>query len=364
MSVQSAGTPLAIPDDPEALTSEWLTMALRARGSIADVAVTAVTCEPFGVVGWSTRLARLTLTYDRANAQAPATLITKFSAPDPSTRQFFKRFYEREVFFYETLAARVPPRVPYCYYADYDPLTCAHVLLLEDLAPARAGDIWSGVGVDAAREYIELIAGLHATWWDAPELDTLLLRYPAPGATFARGYSERFEPGLRVMRPYLDRTTCELAGRIQASLQERWARHSLAPRTLIHWDAHAANVTLPSIDGGAFAVLDWQNWTVARGMWDVCRFCILSLPIAERRSAESALIEHYTKTLAELGVPAYPIDRAMTDYLDMMPLQFAQQLRFFGGMHHWNDERRSWVAAITPRVAAALHDAADGGGLD
>ena len=68
MSGQSAGASLAIPDDPGALTSEWLTMALRVRSSIADAVVIAVTCEPIGVVGWSTRLARLTLTYDRIAA--------------------------------------------------------------------------------------------------------------------------------------------------------------------------------------------------------------------------------------------------------------------------------------------------------
>jgi hypothetical protein len=44
-----------------------------------------------------------------------------------------------------------------------------------------------------------------------------------------------------------------------------------------------------------------------------------------------------------------------------MPLQFAQQLRFFGSIEQWDDVRRTWVAAVTPRVVAALQDAAVAG---
>jgi hypothetical protein len=352
------------PDGPEAMTAEWLTTVLRWSGAVAEAAVTSFTWEALGAEGWTTRMARVTLAYDRAADGAPATLIAKFSAQDAGTRAFFGRFYEREVFFYRSIAPYVPLRVPYCYHADYDSSTLAHVLLLEDMAPAAAGDWISGISVDVAMEYTRRMAVLHAQQWQSPRLVALLARYPVPGATFAQGYAERFAGGISVMRPYLDTATCALAKRLQRGLQERWRRQSTGPQTLIHWDAHAANLLLPSINGGVFAVVDWQNWTVGRGIWDVTRFCILSLPVAERRAAEGDIVALYTKTLATFGVRDYPFANALADYQDAMPLQFAQQLRFFGSMPHWDDARRAWVAAITPRVVAALHDAAAAGLID
>jgi hypothetical protein len=364
MMDQPARARLAIPQGPKALTPEWLTSALHASGTSADATVTSVTWELIGDQGWTTRIARITLTYDQAGTGTPATLMAKFSAQDARTRQFFRRFYEREVFFYRVIAPHVPLRVPHCYYADYDPSVQAHVLLLEDMAPAVAGGVGSGISVDVALEYTCRIAELHAQWWESPTLDALVVRFPVPGATFARGYTERLEAGIGVMSPYLDHATRSLAARLQAGLQERWIRQSAAPRTLIHWDAHAANLMLPSVNGGTFTAIDWQNWTVARGIWDVARFCILSLPIAERRAVECDIVALYTKTLVTLGVRHYPFAMAMADYRDVMPLQFAQQLRFFGSMRHWDEARRAWVAAITPRVVAALQDAAVAGSLD
>jgi Phosphotransferase enzyme family len=360
---QPAGARPAIPQAPEALTPEWLTTALRSGGASADAAVTAVSWGSVGEQGWTTRMARLTLTYDRAGDGMPATLMAKFSASDARTRHFFRRFYEREVFFYRVIAPLVPLRVPRCYFADYDPSAQAHVLLLEDMAPAAAGSMGSGVSVDVALEYTCRIAEAHAQWWESPALDALLVRFPVPGAEFSRGYAERFEAGIRVMSPHLDHATRSLAARLQTGLQERWRRQSTAPRTLIHWDAHAANFMLPSVHGGPFTVLDWQNWTVARGIWDVARFCILSLPIAVRREVECDVVARYTVTLARHGVRHYPLAQAMADYRDAMPLQFAQQLRFFGSMQHWDETHDAWVAAVTPRVVAALQDAAVAGGL-
>jgi Phosphotransferase enzyme family len=356
--------PLDVPASPEAITPAWLTDALCAGGVIADAVVTSIGREVFGTQGWTTQMARLALTYDGHYSRAPTTLVAKCSAEDVGTRRFFGRFYERELFFYRSIAPDVPLRVPRCYYADYDPSTLSHVILLEDMAPAVVGDHIGGIGVDVAAAYTRCIATLHARWWESPQLADLAARYPAPGLTFARGYATRLARGLEAMRPHLDRTTCRLAERLQGGLQERWARQSTEPRTLIHWDAHAANLMLPSPSGGAFAVVDWQNWTVARGIWDVARFCALSLPVEARRASDRDMVALYAETLATLGIRDYPVERAWADYLDAMPLQFAQQVRFFGSLQPWTDGRRAWVTAIAPRIVAALHDAAEAGVFD
>jgi hypothetical protein len=352
---------LAIPKGAEAMTPAWLTEALRASGVITEAVVTSSTGQAMGAFGWTTQMARLHLTYNRPETGAPDTIVVKVSAQEAGTRHFFRRFYQREVDFYREVAPHVPLRVPRCYYADYEASTHDHVLLLEDMIPSVAGDAIAGVKVEVAMAYTRAIAALHAQWWESEHLTALAERYPAHGAAFARGYAERLEAGLLVMHPYLDSTTQARARRLQDRLQERWLHQTTAPRTLIHWDAHAANLLCPSSCGGEFAIVDWQNCVVSRGMWDVTRFCVLSLPVEERRAAQRDIVAMYAATLAEHGVRGYGFGPCFADYQALMPLQFAQQLRFFANMQSWDAGRCAWVAAITPRVVAALHDAADAG---
>ena len=50
-----------------------------------------------------------------------------------------KAAYAHEVRFYQELAQQTELPTPVCYYSDIDLETGWHVLLLEDLAPARTG---------------------------------------------------------------------------------------------------------------------------------------------------------------------------------------------------------------------------------
>jgi hypothetical protein len=203
--------PIVIPNGPEAMTPAWLTTALRASGVTTRAAVTSVTWQPLGGQGRTTQLARLTLTYSRPEAGAPATLVTKSSAREASTRHFFGRFYAREVAFYRWVAPAVPLHVPHCYYADYEAALHAHVLLLEDLAPVRTDDLLQGVSVDIAAAYTRCMAIFHAHWWEQPRLKTLAVHFPPHGVRFAEGNAAHLARGLAVMRLYLSQKTCSLA---------------------------------------------------------------------------------------------------------------------------------------------------------
>src|SRR5262249_12652812 len=135
-------TTAAFPTTIDALTPSWLTIALREQAGLGDASVTAVRTEPIGQgVGILCQLARLHLTYDRAAADAPATVIAKIPTLEPQTRQMVAlfQFYEREVHFYRELASRVSLPGPRCYYAAHDPAGNDFVLLIEDLGDARIG---------------------------------------------------------------------------------------------------------------------------------------------------------------------------------------------------------------------------------
>ena len=139
--------------DPARITADWLTAALRASGTAGDASVTDVRRERTGtgLVGQSVRF---TLTWDRAAAGLPATVVGKFPAPDGKSRERGRTGgeYEREIRFYSDLAARAGVRVPGCHLAAYDTETADFTLLLDDLAPARQGDQLTGCDVGQARD--------------------------------------------------------------------------------------------------------------------------------------------------------------------------------------------------------------------
>jgi hypothetical protein len=351
---------MRLPDRPHDITSTWLTDALRHAGVLRQAVVTDVHVKLLDTTGLSTQIARLTLSYDRVEVGTPSTLILKCSATEPSLQQFFARFYAREVAFYQTIAPTLPIRVPRCYGAAFDAVTLGHVLLLEDLWPAVAGDPTHGVSADVAAVYTRLMATLHAAWWEHPQLDALARTFAPHGSAFAAAYADLLDAGLAVMQPYVAPDTARLARALQRDLQPRWDRQSQPPRSLIHWDAHAANCLWHPHEVEKMAIVDWQNCAVSRGIWDVVRFCVLSLPIDTRRVVARDIVALYVDTLADYGVRHYAHARAWSDYQTLLPLQFAQQLRFFGTVQHWDDDRRHWVAATAPRVIAALHDAASG----
>ena len=90
-----------------------------------------------GITG---HLVRLQIDYDQEEAAAPHSLIAKFFSPLPDVRAQFHLmgFYEREVRFYEQLAAFTPARTPRCYFSNFNAESVFSILLLEDPAPARA----------------------------------------------------------------------------------------------------------------------------------------------------------------------------------------------------------------------------------
>ena len=170
---------MKIPISPTELTSEWLTEALREGGVINQASVASVATQVMGNEEGLTgtgQMLRLRVTYDRAEADAPQSLIANLSSPDPDVRAFFHspESYGREVRFYQDLANQVALRTPHCYYSALDSETGWCVLLLEDLAPIRSGGKnYAFCSLEEADLAIAEIARFHATWCESPRLAKL-----------------------------------------------------------------------------------------------------------------------------------------------------------------------------------------------
>ena len=188
---------MEIPHSPADLSSSWLTMALQYGHTIGNGAVIEFELSPpEAEKGFYGQIVRLKLTYDPPELDGPRTMIAKFSSSNPEMRQRpnTKAAYEREVRFYQKVARENLLPVPTCYYADIDMKSGWHVLLLEDLAPARSGSRTKGCSQTEARIAIRHIARFHAHWWENPKLDNYNWLTGAPGipgdAELAHGVNE------------------------------------------------------------------------------------------------------------------------------------------------------------------------------
>lgn len=135
-----AGFPL----NPDELTPEWLTDALRKDGCIERARVASLSYEVIGEgVGFLGQIARITPSYDVLEDGAPRTLIGKFPGADEGARQLagMYGFYLCEVNAYRHLTPHVAIRTPRCYFSAISDDATTFLLLLEDLgAGGRMGD--------------------------------------------------------------------------------------------------------------------------------------------------------------------------------------------------------------------------------
>ncbi|NUU25828.1 MAG: phosphotransferase [Streptomycetaceae bacterium] len=307
------------PDSLDDVTPAWLSRVLSARGP--QVAVTDGRTDR--LIDGTAAKARLVLTYRDPDAAAAAGLPTRMwikgGYGHESTKILPTGAYAVEARFYRDIAHRLTVTVPACYFAACDEETMQGAVLIEDLdlrgvtfchAPRP-------LRVDQAAEVLDLLASLHAFWWESPELDKVpWLRAPVEPGGSADAYIGRFSAADLDRYLALPRAQAAPAGvtgdRVLTALRALQQRVTAPPRCLLHGDTHLGNLYLGA--DGRPGLLDWQ--TVWRGNWahDVTYFLVSALDVADRRAAERDLLRHYLDRLAAHGVAAPRFADAWDDY--------------------------------------------------
>ncbi len=299
-------------DTPRSLaeiTAEWLSRTL-------DLSIDSITVTPIAVgEGFMGQLARVTV--HSPDPTAPRSVIVKLPTADPGG-QFMgemMRVWEREHCFYRDVAPHLNIRVPTALANFADP-PC---LVLEDLAPAVAGDHVAGATLDQAERAIDVLAKHHAAWFEHPLLASLDwmpgLDDPAVltlGPTFEIGWPmflERFGDELppRCLR------WCE---QFVLGIPEWITTHYDDPITITHGDFRLDNLFF--LPNGEVAVIDWQLSMRAPGQADLVYFCANNLTTDMRRQHEDALIERYVAGLHAGGVPsdAVTVESVRSGYIE------------------------------------------------
>lgn len=291
------------PTHAGAVTVDWLTRCLRARG-LCEGAVSAFHWEPIGTgqVGDSVRF-HLAYTPD---GTGPPTLAAKFSAEDATSRSTaaMMGLYAKEVYFYREAAPVLGVRVPDVLAAHVSEDGSRQVILFEDLGPARGGDQIAGCSLGDAREAIRQAAAIHAGSWQqrgiieadwitpAPELSArIAAMYPQAQALFRERYADSLESEYMAL--------CEELAATPAFFE----RDHGNPQCLVHGDFRLDNM-LFDVRGGAepIAILDWQTVTTGKAMTDVGYFLGCGIGNSLRRAHEEELLDLWLSEMAARGV--------------------------------------------------------------
>ncbi len=307
-----------IPADAAAIDAAWLTRALRSGGVLVAGTVTSVEIEPLGgSQGFAGQLRRLRATYDGEAHGAPPSFIVKLHSPNAVTRKLIRRIgaASREIRFYRELSDRAGVPTARLHVAAHDGER--YVLLLEDLAPARAGDPAAGCSPEQVRAAVAVVARMHAAWWDSPALASLDW-IPVFDELTATRHAICREAWPEFVERYQGRLP-DLCTRVGPALLDGLdvVRQTLSqsPPTLLHGDFRPDNVMFASGGGGApAAFVDWQVMLRGPGLMDVAYFLLSATDRGTRRAFETDVLRAYRAALASGGVTDYTAEQSATDY--------------------------------------------------
>lgn len=312
---------MAYPVDPSELTCATLTRLLRSVDPGADVTdFSLLGSQSFsdGANKVSTA-GRAEVEITRAG-QAPRRMIIKLCRPDVALQPL----YRNEVTFYRTIRPQLDLEIPAAFGADFDEDSGTFGLILEDLRDrgAQFPNVITPVSLDQLYSLLDILARLHARFWQAPELISgrSAIQTHVAGELFDFFMAPDSVPALvrsEIANEQFKRELVEWIGTDEATLYDavrRVQRHQAnLPFTLCHGDCHIGNTyLLPESRSG---LLDWQ--LASRGYWahDVSYLIITALSVSERRNHDRHLLQCYLTKLADHGVAQVPtLDQAWHDY--------------------------------------------------
>lgn len=349
----------ALPLVPEEITPAWLERALARRHP--GLRVTALQ-RGESLWGTATKV-RVVATYAGAPADLPRALCVKggFAAH----RRLMAYIYEIEARFYGELAPQTGLRVPRCHYADSDAAAQQSVVILDDLdaAGARFCRVQQPLDYQAAANWLDGLARLHARWWQSPELDGsgslgwIGALDPMPDGADgeyqrSRLVAETWDGLMRLPRGAALPRLFHDRARMAAAMQSLRRIDREGPRCLLHSDPHLGNLYVDH--DGMPGFLDWQSLRAGPWAHDFCYFLVSALDLADRPRWEQALLMHYLERLRAHGVGAPPpFEQAWLDY--------RRQIVY--GLYYWlvnpvESQAEENNCAVAPRfaMAALQHD--------
>jgi hypothetical protein len=357
------------PTQPEQLSAAWLTQMLRQSGSLgADRDVESYTVAMIGEgIGLLGLVVRIALVYGPgadadAGAVGPESLVVKFAHPSAANRAIANntRMYEREVNFFNSIAASVDVPKPRCFYAAVNAETGENIVVLEDLRGYRPADQVAGVDVAQARLIIDAFAPLHAAFWcntAQPMLDSAMRIDSSYIEPFMPSILGTWERCLELFSSCIAPDVLVQIPRYIASMRSLHLAMGTHPQTLVHGDVRLDNVMMgTSVDQHPVVLIDWQAVMVSNAMHDLAYLLSQSLTIEMRRAHEDELVRHYHSRMVDLGVTDFTIEQCWAGYDAGVLFLFSYPLIIGGAFDPDNERGKQLAEEILRRSSQTVSD--------
>ena len=298
---------LNIPTSPDAITSEWLSRALKTGGVITDpVIVKAINVFPEGLSATGT-LARVEFEYSEEGT-GPTSLIVKQPDPVKANRQTGAAF-EREIRFYREIGSDSGVKVPVMYFGGTSGELA--IILLEDLRPVEPGDSVVGCSFEEAEVAVKGLASLHARWWDDELVDADWL-WGKSANTPAEDDAKSIDMGWTLLPDeYMEDLPAEL---IATCNNTGWftvvaAGRDKKPQTISHPDYRLDNLFFDHrSDEIELTVIDWGRVAAQRPGFALA-FFLADSGLSNEQMSEC--IDIYWQELVDKGVKDFSSDDCM-----------------------------------------------------
>ena len=355
---KASSPPAASASWIDKIGSAWLTDVLR-RAGVVDGSVLRVETEPLEVSGAVGDLARLSLTYGPMRERGPATMIAK--APGRGeTQQAMEAamgLFPRERFVYGEVSDALPIRLPRCYYAGSD--DDEEPMLLEDLRGLRMGDQVSGLDRADAERLVDVLADLHAAFWESepPGGDpSRLVSWTDP--VFGAILTQLVMSGVRALRErYADRVPARVLNAIE-DVAPDWAtvlrRCAEGPQTFVHNDFRLDNIFFHP--DGEPVVIDWQLAGRCRGTQDLAYLLSGSMGTDRLRDCWDFLVRRYHSRLLALGVRDYGLEECRFHYRQSLLYTVAPGIAMLGQMQLQGGDARGLADTLVLRTLTHAGD--------
>jgi hypothetical protein len=341
---------------------DWVNSALSHGGGPGQPSIAALSVEVFKGSGMAmlSQLARLHLTYEPEDAQAPPTLILKLASTYPPAAEFAaaQHYYEREVGFYRDLAPQGGLPAPVCYWCDFDAGSGRFGILLADLGHLACEDMLSGISKPRLDVAGAGLADMHARWWGSPSLeayDWLPAGNWGPQHAMIEGYRQLWPVFWERFGPTLPEGSIRFGHSAADAMHQSLDELVRGPKTLAHRDFRLDNLFFGGTPERLVAV-DWQMASRMVGTYDIACLLTQSTSVQLRQERQWEVLRAWHDRVRSKVATPYSYEDAVADYRRSALVGLLKPV--LGGAYHEPGDARGdqLLAAVNERAFCAAVD--------
>jgi hypothetical protein len=304
---------VTLPENPEEVTVDWLNRILERspnweHGSVIDARLEQVG----GDDSLGSTAMRIESKTRRGGKVSLLAKLHDYSKPKTGVGG-----YANEVLFYREYAGRSGAPVPATHFAAYDPRSGRMAIVQDFLQVGRVGSSSESLSLDELRSVLEVLARMHARWWNSPNLasDGRLRHHEK---IFAGGI-ERMNDG-RMSVPYfrerfghlVDVGVRPIYDDMPACFERMRGGH---PNyfTLVHLDVCGKNLFIPDSPCKRPVLFDWSLFARSPVGFELATLLGYSMAPEEHGQAHD-LIRYYHRQLVGHGAVDYSLDELWNEF--------------------------------------------------